>query len=259
MINSRKSLIRRNGFSLIELAIVLLIVALLLGGLLPTLSSQIEQQHRNETLKQLEEVKIALIGYALANGRLPCPADATIPSGQTNAGLEATTGSGATLTCTNLTGGVVAWGVLPRATLGTSETDAWGKRFTYRVTHEFADAIGLNTYGGTCTPAIPPLFSSFALCSDGNLTVRTTSIGGTIIADKIPAVIISHGANGFGAYLPTGLQFLPIPPANTDEIDNTDTNTIFVSHENSPTFDDLLVLISPNILYNRMVSAGKLP
>jgi hypothetical protein len=34
---------------------------------------------------------------------------------------------------------------------------------------------------------------------------------------------------------------------------------VFVSHNPTPTFDDLVIWISPNVLINRMVSAGKLP
>ena len=55
------------------MAIVLAIVALLLGGLLPLISGQIEQQRRAETHKHLDEIKEALIGYAIINGYLPCP------------------------------------------------------------------------------------------------------------------------------------------------------------------------------------------
>ena len=40
-----------SGFSLIEMAMVLTIVALLMAGLLPTLSGQIEQGRRTETRK----------------------------------------------------------------------------------------------------------------------------------------------------------------------------------------------------------------
>lgn len=47
---------RPGGFSLVEMAIVLLIVALLLGGLLPTLSSQVDQQRRGEARKQMDEL-----------------------------------------------------------------------------------------------------------------------------------------------------------------------------------------------------------
>lgn len=250
-----------SGFSLIEMAVVLLIVALLLGGLLPTISSQIELKNRNDTKKQLEEIQQALVGYVLANGRLPCPADGTKISGQATAGQEVVTGSGPTVTCppANVTNNA-AWGVLPWATLGVSETDAWGRRFTYRVTLEFADAIALATYTAGCTPTIPPTLASFALCSNGNLSILSAATGGTSIASNIPAVIISHGANGLGAYTPAGLPVLPAPLAGSDEYFNVDTTiNNFVSHEFTTTYDDLVVWISPNILYNRMVSAGKLP
>lgn len=264
MTHTSTPIILKNGFSLIEMAIVLFIVALLLGGLLPTVSSQIEQQRRSETRKQLDEIQQALIGFAFANGRLPCPADRTIVSGQANAGLEVTTGTGATLTCSAaIVTNNAAWGVLPWATLGVNETDAWGRRFTYRVTLHFADAIELETNTSGCTLVtlpVSPLFASFALCSNGNVTVRTAATGGTNVASTIPAVIVSHGTNGLGAYTPAGLQVTPVPATTSDEGENVyTTNLIFVSHDITPTFDDMVVWITPNILFNRMVSAGKLP
>ena len=72
-----------TGFSLVEMAIVLAIITLLLGGLLPTLSAQRGSQHISETRKQLEEIQQALVGYAIANGRLPCPASTSSFSSRT--------------------------------------------------------------------------------------------------------------------------------------------------------------------------------
>jgi prepilin-type N-terminal cleavage/methylation domain-containing protein len=212
---------RQAGFSLVEMAIVLTIVALLMGGLLPTLSGQIEQGRRADTRKQLAEIQQAMIGFAIINGRLPCPATANIATNIAGAGTEV---------CTNING------VVPWATLGTSETDAWGRRFTYSATNSF--------------------ITNFTLSTIGNLTVLNAA-GGTNIASTIPAVIVSHGSNGYGAYTQQGKQ-LAIS-LDADEIKNSNAGPNFVSHDFTPTFDDIVVWISPNILFNRMVEAGRLP
>ena len=238
---------KQNGFSLIEMAVVLMIVALLLGGLLPTISSQVEQRQVNETRKQMDEISSALLGFAISNGRLPCPADPSIATGLANAGISRAT-------CTTVPDST---GALPWATLGVNETDAWGNRYTYRVTPYFADAIANNTYGA-CAPITAPTQASFALCSVGNLDVLS-AVGGTTISGNVPAVIISHGKNSAGAYTTQGTQ-LPVG-SNADEQENSDgsADNNYVSHTPTPTFDDLAVWISLNILLNRMVTAGKLP
>jgi prepilin-type N-terminal cleavage/methylation domain-containing protein len=219
----------QTGFSLVEMAIVLAIVALLLGGLLPTLSGQMEQQHRSETRKQLEEIRAALVGYAASQTppRLPCPADPTKPTGTTGAGIE---------DCTRTVGAI------PWATLGTSETDAWGRRFTYAAP---------TTFTSTAT--------GFSLSSTSTFSVQAKN-GGTVIASNLPAIIVSHGTNGLGAYLPIGTQ-IPTDATHIDELANSDGGVPlpFVSHDLSSDFDDLVVWVSPNILFNRMIAAGKLP
>lgn len=244
MTKHNKHYFAQDGFSLLEMAIVLTIVALLMTGLLPMLSGQVEQQRRNETRKQLSEIRDALIGYTLINGRLPCPADPSLITGQSGVGAERAT-------CTTSAN---ATGVVPWAKLGTSETDAWGNRFTYRVTTTFADTTD-GTGAGTCavTTGI-----SFQLCSAGNLTVRSAASSGTDVAVNIPAVIISHGKNGAGAWTQQGIQ---LPDGSADEEENSDAsaNSIYVSHIPTTDFDDLAEWVTPNILYNRMVTAGKLP
>ena len=62
------------GFTLVELSIVLVIIALLAGGLLLSVGAQQEQAARSITEKRIADTLDALIGYAAANGRLPCPA-----------------------------------------------------------------------------------------------------------------------------------------------------------------------------------------
>ena len=241
-ITPRKS----SGFTLVEMAMVLMIVGLLLGGLVPTISSQMENQRMGETRRQMNDIKEALTGFAVINGRLPCPSDGTAATGS-----ELVTGSGVAAVCT-LTSANAARGVLPWATLGVSETDAWGRRFTYRITADFAD--GADGTGETaCSVAVGV---SFQLCSSANLNVKAT-FGGSNVAAAVPAVVVSHGRNGLGAYPAGGGAQIAVVTA--DESENANDNNTFVSKDNSSDFDDLVVWLSPNILANRMVTAGKLP
>lgn len=48
-------------------------------------------------------------------------------------------------------------------------------------------------------------------------------------------------------------------PPLTDEAENTDGDSNFVSHDFQPGFDDTVLWLSPNTLFNRMVTAGQLP
>lgn len=231
---------RMKGFTLVEMAIVLMIVALLLGGLLAPLSTQLENQRFAETERLLADVRDALNGFAVSRGRLPCPAKADVATGSGNAGQE---------DC-SLTGGA---GVVPWADLGLRETDAWGRRFTYRVTMSFAD----NTDGtGGCAAVTAGV--SFQLCSEGDLTVKSASSGGSDIGIKIPAAVVAHGPNGFGAWLPSGSQ-LPTGTASADEQENFDADKDLVSHGLTSAFDDQVMWLSRHVLFNRMVTAARLP
>ena len=108
----------QSGFSLLELAIVLLIVGVLLGGLIMPLSARMEQQRFATTREQLDVIQDALTGYALARDSLPCPAT---PASD---GQSAITGGG----CTR------QHGFVPAVTLGLPGAqnedqlllDAWG-------------------------------------------------------------------------------------------------------------------------------------
>ena len=257
-----------RGFTLAELAVVLVIVALLFASAFVPLSTQLEVRNTADTRKQLEDLKEALIGFALSQGRLPCPADPAIATGAANAGIERAACNGNTLT-----------GVVPWATLGLREADAWGRRYTYRVTADFADAIAANTHG--CIGEVPnslPTMSSYALCAAGDMTVNTrdaTSKTTSVIAEKVPALIISHGRDGYGASQPTAV-YMPDPPAtNADETTNKTVGTIaFISRDRtddssgcsdtvtgtpSCEFDDIVAWVPLTTLIARTAAAGRLP
>jgi type II secretory pathway pseudopilin PulG len=220
---------RAAGFTLVEIAIGLVIMALLLGMLMVPLGTQFDQSRYAEAQKHLDIAREAVIGFALATGRLPCPAQ---PAKATNSLVPPLAG---TEDCT------LALGVLPWAALGIPETDAWDRRLTYRVTAAFADAPGAGT------------LSSFLLTDNGTMTINN---GTADIATQVPAVIVSHGKNGFGAFLSSGTQ---VAGAAGNEAENTDNNVLFISRTNAPDFDDLVTWVSGNVLKARMVAASRLP
>lgn len=126
---------REHGFTLLELAVVLLITALLAGGLLLPLTAQREQQQLNDARQSLETIRNALLGYAVIHGSLPCPCTVSDPT-RTGYGEAAASCSGAP--------GAEGW--LPWKTLGIAAVDSWGGDWRYRVDRNFAsNTITLGT------------------------------------------------------------------------------------------------------------------
>ena len=238
---------QQKGFSLIELAIVLFVVGLVLGGVLQPLANRVEFENRAETTDDLDEIKDMLMGFAMVNGYLPCPD--TDGDGNENLVTAATGAPG--LTCAS------EIGELPDITLGLIGNDAWENDYTYRVDQEFADRNdSANTDGKSGDGCTATLNVSFSLCSAGDITVLDGD-GGNTIANNIPAIIVSHGANDDET--PTSHE-----EENYDDSTNAnDTLGSFVQRDYSQDatngFDDIVIWISPHILRSKMVDAGVLP
>jgi prepilin-type N-terminal cleavage/methylation domain-containing protein len=227
---------RMRGFTLVELAVALAVIGLLLGMLVVPLNAQIDQQRVNETQKHLSLIHEALLGFAVAQGRLPCPAVAN-----SNAGIEA---KGVPACLPAVTVGAIAVGVVPWATLGLPEADPWGHRFTYVVHGAFAD----DPTGG--------LQATLALGDNGSINVTSGGAAPVTIAASMAAVVVSHGKNGLGGFRTDNT---PVAGAAGDELENANGNATFVSKIPEPTFDDLVAWVSPNVLKSRMVAANRLP
>lgn len=245
-----------HGFTLIELAVVLFIVSLLLVGLLGPLSVQVELDERRQAQEDMKDIVEALYGFAVANGRLPCP-------DTDNDGIENPVGGVGGCASIGADPNVV-FGNVPWSDLGTEQFDPWNRRYQYATTDNFSDGTD-GTGCGTATAGI-----SFELCSNGNITLRDRPQAGcnaaapgtgNATANNIPAVVYSQGSKSVNTQ-----------PLSCYEQENTDNDNEMIyrdysSHQsatpNDPAsnyyFDDLVVWISPNILKNRMVLTRQLP
>lgn len=236
-----------RGFTLIELAVVLFILALLLGGLLGPLAVRRDQADRQNTEKALAEIKDALLGYVVVNGRFPCP-DITAPPD----GVEDRTAPDCDAPVTN----GLLHGNLPYADLGVEANDAWRSPFRYHVTEGFADND--DGTGGACAAA--PAGVSFQLCSNGAATILDGAAGANLVTGAV-VVVVSSGANAGTPY--ASLSAHEQENHADDEGESAPAPNEFVlksfSRETTSEFDDLLIWIAPNILMNRMIVSERLP
>jgi prepilin-type N-terminal cleavage/methylation domain-containing protein len=267
---------RARGFTLVELAIVLGIVTLLLSGLFVAVSAQIELQRISETRATIDSTREALLGFAAANGRLPCPAS------DTSNGREAfcETASGSCSHTTNLQShgrcNRFFNGFLPAAALGITPTDndgyaldGWGNRLRYAVsdtqlvagTYTFTGQDGMKgaTMAAVETAAESGTGLLFVCSSANGITSGSCgSAAGTVtITRKTPALVYSTGKNS--ATGGTGADEAANPNPNA-----TDLNRVYVYHEPTAAgsggeFDDIMTWLSLPVLFNRLITAGRLP
>lgn len=106
---------QQTGFSLVEIAIGLMILSLAAVGLIASISKQTEQRKVSETRELVNSARAAVIAFASTNGRLPCPAIAT------SAGQESiASNAGGVVTCS------AESGFFPAVTLGLPNLDENG-------------------------------------------------------------------------------------------------------------------------------------
>lgn len=292
---------RSAGFTLLELALVLLVITVLLGGLAVPFTRQIETRRIAETNKAMATIQDALVGYAMSHNckcvygstpsgglypldtanstcnasacpssspsgqpvihpYLPCPADAT------SNGLEdRPVSGGACAIPSNGINGHLGW--LPWVTLGLPATDAWGNRYGYDVYLPYADStIGIDS---TSPPSLTTSLQA------GQLFVCSTAAGcpatpaTSYVASQVPAVVISYGPDGQGAFSENNNQWAVTPnqASAPDEYLNaayggSGNYRGYVNHppteagSASGQFDDLVTWLSWPALVNRVCPAG---
>ena len=265
------SLIKQyKGFTLVEMAIVLVILGFVLSALLLPLQAQRQQLAQAQTENTLENAKRALLGFAQQQGRLPCPATAA------SNGIENQNPVGSGI-CTQQVG------FLPAATLGVQPTDArgysvdaWNNRVRYAVSQSVVDATTgaatanytFTTSSGMSDVGIANLGSIPSLRVCRSASAFTTTCSAPPIANELNYLI----NNAVAVIYSTGVTGGQGSVGRTDETENLNPSlailpnqidTVFVSHDISLAaapneFDHIVTWISPFVLYNAMIQAGQL-
>lgn len=206
----RANKISQRGFTLVELAVVLLIIGLMTGGAMFGLTAMRENARLKETNTSLREIENALTLHVIRHGRLPW-ADTN------HNGAEDAT---------------AAEGVVPWNDLGLRQADVidgWGNYLRYRVDPAFADVDN----DLVCLRNPAALQNNFQ--RTGALVLRDLAGGATNVA----YVLVSHGTNGLGAT--NGGGGLNQAPNSVNEQENTDSDSDFRAEGQAADgeFDDL--------------------
>ena len=251
-----RQLRRARGFTLLEHAVSLSVIALVLGSIMVPLQTQIESRKIDETRRALELAQEMLLGYAAAHGYFPCPASAS-SNGQEPAGTD------------HANGICPVWhGFLPAALLGFKPTDAQGYALDAWETapNRIRYAVSSSTVGGIAQPltrvngmrsvpmasigATPLLY----VCQSGNGVTAQDCGSAVTLASNAAVVVWSVGANG--ATGGTSVHEAQNPNPNGGSADR-----VFVSRGLSTAagheFDDLVTWIPATALVNRLIVAGQ--
>ncbi len=245
---------KKQGFTLVEMAIVIVIMGLIAGTILSTLSSRMENTKIETTRTLMDNIQRALNTFMVRHHRLPCPANPDLSPDKAEYGLEQ---RGAN-TCNNMvikvtkTSNIDYIGILPWRTLHLKESaaiDAWKRRFTYRVNYQGVKDNAMQA------PKIAgdEFEGAIRIYKDSTATMPVNT-------EKYIYLVMSHGKNGYGAYLPNGTK-MPVAKGDNEK-ENIDINNFkyidadYSSNENNP-FDDILFYYSGDQILIDLMHKGE--
>ncbi len=259
---------QQAGFSLLELAIALMILMVLMVATVLVVQNQRSYDRVLENTVYMNTVQSALIIFVKTNGFLPCP-DVS-GDGKEDRNLATP------FECTSDSGG------LPFLDLGLPEVDAWGQPVFYAVNRE-ADSSGILEITNARESAAyfnnqlapNPFFNlqtrpfgnddigvgTYGICGEQTLPTLTTCNEVDLIEDAAIALVVSFGQNGAAAWaainsgVSTGLD--------NAEAENVDGDKWFWkaagSERAGARFDDQLIWITAwDVKYAIMSSGGNL-
>jgi hypothetical protein len=261
-----------KGFSLAEASIALVIVATVIGAMVPTMISLRAGEQARATRQNMETVMRASAAYVQANGCFPCPTPSVFLVEDEHGAFGLARGDVSGAACGDCGKPV---GLVPFRSLGLPHSmarDGYGRYLTFAVdsvltSASFGSSMCRQVEEGCSQEDIDLHKLKKGLCKQNITTstyidIRQSSINpGTSV--KVALLVLSHGKNGYGAYRerPAATQRMPFPASLpncslTDNVGaercNSDDNQLsFV--EATPTkgadsFDDQLLYFSRDAL-----------
>lgn len=234
-----------DGFSLIELAIVLGVAGMILGSGLVVAVNMNEQQRIDNTRDRLDYIMQAIDNFVDKYGHLPCPADPQAEFKDSYFGDGRASGNQLTTVTTCISNNLldagatnVMTGGVPTATLHISPEyalDGWNRRFTYVVDEDltFVGTDGANGYVDDTTPTTGEIGVTN---HDGSRVIYKEDH----VAAIVPVLVISHGKNGYGAWPGRGGSRISVGGGGANEDENDDGDRVFVQALPSASYDDIV-------------------
>jgi prepilin-type N-terminal cleavage/methylation domain-containing protein len=274
--------IRQRGFSLIEIALVMVIIGLALGGIVAALGPQLDNKNVNDTQLRIKQASEAIVAFAMVNRRLPCPASLA-SAGEEQWCTNAVGGCGAVITaptappthgrCANPNNGFV-----PARTLGLGDQglngvvqDAWSFGLRYGVDQTTYLGAGGAPFSipcaGTCYPltqlngipnayytngtqtTVPPAGQLEVCASSTGITA--TTCGTAVRMGRAAFVVWSTARNGAGG-------------GGVDETANLNGDVVYVFHPRTEVtaangeFDDIVYWQTWTSVISKLSDAGVL-
>jgi len=182
-----------KGFTLIELAVVLLVLGVLTRALVTPLGTVLQERRYRATDDQLERVRQALVGHLVTSGVLPCPLPGSLSTVTGAIGVIAGR-------CDAGVGGVPArvLGVAGPIDHDGALLDSWGRRLLYAVSlHSSRERGDVDqpdwiAPGEAAAVGLSELDADLVLCQAAFSSACPRS---AMRADAIAFVVLSNGAD----------------------------------------------------------------
>jgi len=216
----------KKAYSLIELAIVILIVSILISGGMSFATRSAHNAKLQITNDRMASISEALSTFLAVNKRLPCPASLveakTLSPDYGDEGSSAGSCSGAGYTSTSSPN--LVYGMVPVHKLGLESDiaeDGFGSKIGYFVDKRFTSSSTFGTATAT-----------------GNIIIKNRS-GGVlhVITNDAIMALVSYGSNKSGAY-DSNASDVSIQNARSSDIDEFEND---IDSGDTESFDNILI------------------